>query len=273
VNCLDAETLAAWFDGGLSGAALDDVQSHVATCPVVRRSSAQWAARGRRLRSHSRSAARDGGSRGPSPRGRRNRGRDLGRDSSANERRTEFAACAFIAETGSVTKRRHRATTTRRAEAAPEPPARDRRSTHRADAPRRRPLQTMRYSSRRACVNEAVSVRPAAPAPAAAERRDEAGRTRAQRRTAAGRAAFANNSCGPLWPVPPSDVAGQSRPRHRHRPLSAGWSGERNRSPFDRSADLAASQFFGDGRFDKRQGDRRPVRNRCHGGRSDVFDG
>jgi putative zinc finger protein len=32
VNCLDAETLAAWMDGGLSGAALDDVQSHVAGC-------------------------------------------------------------------------------------------------------------------------------------------------------------------------------------------------------------------------------------------------
>jgi hypothetical protein len=32
VNCLDAETLAVWMDGGLSGAALEDVQSHVADC-------------------------------------------------------------------------------------------------------------------------------------------------------------------------------------------------------------------------------------------------
>src|SRR5215468_1980757 len=32
MNCLDAETLAAWVDGGLSGAALEDVQSHVANC-------------------------------------------------------------------------------------------------------------------------------------------------------------------------------------------------------------------------------------------------
>ena len=31
MNCLDAETLAAWFDGGLSGAALEDVRSHDAT--------------------------------------------------------------------------------------------------------------------------------------------------------------------------------------------------------------------------------------------------
>jgi len=32
VNCLDAETLAAWMDGGLKGAALADVQTHVASC-------------------------------------------------------------------------------------------------------------------------------------------------------------------------------------------------------------------------------------------------
>lgn len=32
MNCLDAETLAAWFDGGLRGAALEDVRAHVAGC-------------------------------------------------------------------------------------------------------------------------------------------------------------------------------------------------------------------------------------------------
>ena len=32
MNCLDAETLAAWFDGGLKGAALEDVRAHVAGC-------------------------------------------------------------------------------------------------------------------------------------------------------------------------------------------------------------------------------------------------
>jgi len=32
VNCLDAETLAAWVDGGLKGAALEDVRTHVAGC-------------------------------------------------------------------------------------------------------------------------------------------------------------------------------------------------------------------------------------------------
>ena len=32
MNCLDAETLAAWMDGGLKGAALADVQAHVAGC-------------------------------------------------------------------------------------------------------------------------------------------------------------------------------------------------------------------------------------------------
>ena len=32
MNCLDAETLAAWVDGGLKGAALEDVRTHVAGC-------------------------------------------------------------------------------------------------------------------------------------------------------------------------------------------------------------------------------------------------
>ena len=32
MNCLDAETLAAWFDDGLKGAALEDVRAHVASC-------------------------------------------------------------------------------------------------------------------------------------------------------------------------------------------------------------------------------------------------
>lgn len=32
MNCLDAETLAAWFDGGLSGAPLEELRSHVAGC-------------------------------------------------------------------------------------------------------------------------------------------------------------------------------------------------------------------------------------------------
>ena len=32
MNCLDAETLAAWMDGGLTGAALAEVQAHVAGC-------------------------------------------------------------------------------------------------------------------------------------------------------------------------------------------------------------------------------------------------
>ena len=32
-SCLDAETLAAWADGALSGASLETVQLHVADCP------------------------------------------------------------------------------------------------------------------------------------------------------------------------------------------------------------------------------------------------
>lgn len=32
MNCLDAETLATWMDGGLTNAALEDVRAHVADC-------------------------------------------------------------------------------------------------------------------------------------------------------------------------------------------------------------------------------------------------
>ena len=32
MNCLDAETLASWFDGSLKGAALEDVRAHVTGC-------------------------------------------------------------------------------------------------------------------------------------------------------------------------------------------------------------------------------------------------
>ena len=35
-SCLDAETIAAWMDGGLSGAALEIAQSHVADCARCR---------------------------------------------------------------------------------------------------------------------------------------------------------------------------------------------------------------------------------------------
>jgi photosystem II stability/assembly factor-like uncharacterized protein len=58
-------------------------------------------------------------------------------------------------------------------------------------------------------LNEAVSVRSAASAPAAPELRDEAQRQGAVTGQLQARAASANNRCGPAWPAPPSDVAGQ----------------------------------------------------------------
>ena len=54
-------------------------------------------------------------------------------------------------------------------------------------------------------VVESVPVAPAA----SAERREEAERQSAVTGQLQTRAAFANNVCGPMWPAPPSDVAGQ----------------------------------------------------------------
>jgi hypothetical protein len=55
IGCLDAETVAAWLDGGLRGPALDVAQAHVARCPrcqalvgaAVRSEPAERPARGR----------------------------------------------------------------------------------------------------------------------------------------------------------------------------------------------------------------------------------
>jgi hypothetical protein len=58
-------------------------------------------------------------------------------------------------------------------------------------------------------LNEAVSVRPAAPPAAAAERREEAERQGTVTGQLQARAAFAATPCGPSWPAPPADIAGQ----------------------------------------------------------------
>ena len=58
-------------------------------------------------------------------------------------------------------------------------------------------------------VNEGVSVRSAAPATGATERRDEAERPNAAAGQLQARAAFATSLCGPMWPPPPSDIASQ----------------------------------------------------------------
>jgi putative zinc finger protein len=207
VNCLDAETVAAWFDGGLSGAALDDVQSHVATCP---RCQALVGAMGR-----TRAAVAQ-------PQPERSPRWWLAWAVPAAAAATAVAIWVAIPQQTNVALNSPPAPSLQKqeaseapppspppppAEAAPEPP----RATAAAPSRQTRAKETAANDALQqspGLLNEAVSVRPAAPAPAAAERRDEAGQQGAAAGQLQARAAFANNSCGPAWPVPPSDVTG-----------------------------------------------------------------
>jgi len=217
VNCLDAETLAAWFDGGLSGAALEDVQSHVAACA---RCQALVGAMGR-----TRAAVAQ-------PQPERSPKWWFAWAVPAAAAATAAAIWVAIPEQTNVALNSPPAPSLQKqeaseasppspppppAEAAPEQPrataaapSREARAKEAdAAAPAAAPTQSANDALQSpGLLNEAVSVRPAAPTPAAAERRDEAGQQGAAAGQLQARAAFANNSCGPAWPVPPSDVMG-----------------------------------------------------------------
>jgi Putative zinc-finger len=214
VNCLDAETLAAWFDGGLSGAALEDVQAHVAACA---RCQALVGAMGR-----TRAAV-------PAPQPERNPRWWLAWAVPAAAAATAVAIWVAIPHQTSVAVNPVPSPSLQKQEASPEstapPPAepkpaapaatpstsaRQDRAKEANTAPPA-PPQAANDAAQQVpgSLNEAVSVRSAAPAPAAPELRDEAERQGAVTGQLQARAAFANNRCGPAWPAPPSDVAGQ----------------------------------------------------------------
>src|SRR5262245_28546793 len=93
--------------------------------------------------------------------------------------------------------------------AAPATPARQTRAKADAAPPAATPQAANdALQQAPASLNEAVSVRSAA-APPTVERRDEGERQGAAARQLQARAAFATNLCGPMWPAPPSEVAAQ----------------------------------------------------------------
>jgi len=220
VNCLDAETLAAWFDGGLSGAALEDVQSHVATCD---RCQALLGAMGR-----TRAAV-------PAPQPERNPRWWLAWTVPAAAAATALVIWIAVPRQTNVAVNPSPSAELQKQEASPQstlPPAPPQAETAapaavpaaparqtRAKADAAPPAATPQAANAAndalqqapASLNETVSVRPAAAPPAAAERREEAERpgAAAGQRQLQARAAFANTLCGPMWPAPPSDVAAQ----------------------------------------------------------------
>ena len=215
MNCLDAETLAAWFDGGLSGAALEEVQSHVATCA---RCQALVGAMGR-----TRAAV-------PAPQPERNPRWWLAWAVPAAAAATAVVIWIAVPHQTNVAVIPSPSPALQKQEASPQstlPPAPAqaesaapaaapatpaRQTRAKADAaPRAAAPQAANDALQQApaALNEAVTVRSAASPPAAAERRDEAGRQAAPAGRLQARAAFANTLCGPMWPAPPSEVAAQ----------------------------------------------------------------
>ena len=218
MNCLDPETLAAWFDGGLSGAALEDVRSHVAACD---RCQALVGAMGRT------------GAAIPAPERERSPRWWLAWAVPAAAAATAVAVWVAVVPhptnvavnpSSSVSLQKQEA----QAPSTPPPPAAAQAEAVAPPATLATPTLQDRGRSAEAApraaapasandaaqqvpgnLNEAVSVRSAPPATAAAERREEAGRQGAVVGQLQARDAFATNPCGPPWPAPPADLAGQ----------------------------------------------------------------
>lgn len=210
MNCLDAETLAAWFDDGLSSAALEDVRSHVAGCA---RCQALVGAMGR-----TRAAA-------PAPEPERGPKWWLAWAVPAAAAATAVAIWVAVPRPTNVAVNSSPASTLEKKEAPAEatpavPPPRAAtpalrdlaRSADAAATPPATPPPSENDATKQAAgnVNETLSVRAAAPAPtAAAERREQTERQDAIVGQLQARDAFASSPCGPMWPAPPSDVAAQ----------------------------------------------------------------
>ena len=201
---------------------------------AVRHSSAQWAAHGRRLRSHSPSAARNGGSHGPSPRRppqRRPRSgsRFLSKRTSHSIRRLRLHC-----RNRKRQKRHHRARHHRQRRRRPSRPAqppqhhRARRARRRLTPPlqlRHQPsLQTMPYSRQVCSTKPSQYGQPRLRLPPLndATRPGNKGPPRDNCRPGP---RLRTTLAGPLGRYRPPTSWGSLRPRHRHPPMSAGWSG------------------------------------------------
>jgi putative zinc finger protein len=206
VNCLDPETLAAWFDGGLSGAALEDVRSHVAGCA---RCQALVGALGR-----TRAAV-------PAAQPERASRWWLAWAVPAAAAATAVAIWVAVPHPADVAVNPSPASTLQKEEAEAQPPAPPARaatpalqdSSRAAAAPPATAPAAANEAAKQApgALQETITLQsaPAAPSADAAERRQEGARQDAVAGQLQARAAFAANPCGPMWPAPPSDVAGQ----------------------------------------------------------------
>ena len=208
MNCLDAETLAAWFDDGLSGAALEDARSHVAACA---RCQALVGAMGR-----TRAAV-------PSPESQPSRRWWLAWAVPAAAAATAVALWIAVPRPTNVAVTSLPSASVEKEQVQPQsaPPAAASSPAEVPAAPRPRPERELRDRSASAtpplskqeaadnarqapsALNEAVAVRPAA-APPAAENERTAAFGGQQARTLA---AAASEFCGGGWPAPPADVA------------------------------------------------------------------
>jgi putative zinc finger protein len=211
VNCLDAETLAAWFDGGLNGAALEDVRSHVAGCA---RCQALVGAMGR-----TRAAS-------PAPQPERAPRWWLAWAVPAAAAATVLAIWVAVPRPTSVSVNSAPAAPVAKGEAQPQsvPPPASPVRTEPAAPPTplaKRNLQARARPSEAAppaaapqsgdaaqqkADNIATLSAPAAPT---AERREAAQPRAAIAGQLQARDAFAPNLCGAMWPALPSDLAGQ----------------------------------------------------------------
>ena len=214
MNCLDAETLAAWFDGGLSGAALEDVRSHVAGCA---RCQALVGALGR-----TRAAV-------PAPEPERSPRWWLAWAVPAAAAATAVAIWVLVPQPTNVAVTPSATSSLQKQEAQPQPPPPAAAAAAPAEpaAPAARAATpTLQDGARNAVEAQAGATRefksdaaqqapgnvvesvPIAPA-ARAERRQEAERQDAVSGQLQERITVTSASCGPMWPAPPSDVAGQ----------------------------------------------------------------
>jgi putative zinc finger protein len=195
VNCLDAETLAAWFDGGLSGAALEDVRSHVAGCA---RCQAFVGAMGR-----TRAAV-------PAPESDRSPRWWLAWAVPVAAAATAVAIWVAVPRPASVAVNSPPVSTLQKKDAqtpSTPPPA-----TPAEAKPAAAPVASANAAKQAPSTpTNTLSAQAAAPAASTAERREAAERpaAAAETRQLQARDAFALSPCGPMWPSPPSEVAGQ----------------------------------------------------------------
>ena len=206
MNCLDGETLAAWFDGGLSGAALENVQSHVAGCA---RCQALVGAMGR-----TRAAV-------PAPEPERSSRWWLAWAVPAAAAATAVAVWVLVPQptnvavtpsaTSSLQKQEAQPQSTPPAASSPaevpaappprlEPELRDRAASAAPSAAKREAADSVGQAP--GALNEAIAVQQAPPPATESDRTAAFGRPQARAMAAAG-----SGLCGGGWPPPPGDMA------------------------------------------------------------------